>query len=164
MTKGRDTIAGRRDMLVTNIFRVVQSLFFISLARLWQGEGRWKWKWNAERSTEDLLTLAALGGTAFPELEIVHPLGRPEMLVVAPVALVAKVVLATHGHPLGVVTLEDPAFHPELVPNGSGSEFVEVTAGALLEATELAALPALPLTVPPEALIDSHVPAVPSYE
>ena len=73
------------------------------------------------------------------------------MLVVAPVALLDKVVLATHGHTLGFVALEDPAFHPELVPNGSGSEFVEVTAGALLEATELAAAPALPLTVPPAA-------------
>ena len=101
-----------------------------------------------------------LGGTTLPDELIVHPLGRPEMLVTTAEPVVVRILsvaLGTHGHTLGVVAVVVTRYPKP--PTGALFDEAEVTEGlatVLLGVSE----PVL-LILPPFDLMDCHVPAVP---
>ena len=112
---------------------------------------------------DDGLTDAALGGITFPEDVTVQPLGSPEIAVTAELTAVTKLAVGvpTQGQTLGVTKVEVVSLCvPESKGIGALLDEEEVTEGAgPVDAGVFE--PPLPLIVPPEDLIDSHVPSVP---
>ena len=91
---------------------------------------------------------------------IVHPLGRPEILVTTDEPVVVSmlsVALGTQGHTVGVVAVVVFAYPKP--PTGALFDEADVTEG--LATVLLGVSSPVPLMLPPLDLIDCHVPDVP---